>query len=641
MAVTDATSTRITSLYSGMDTDALVKNSLTTQQNRLDKIFQDKEKAQWRLDAYNDIYSSVNSLRNSYLSVLGDKSVIKNATYNTFKANITENSAISVSAGESALPTSFNIQSIEMATASGASAASRATNQAKAWGTSTLTLPEGKTLAETTVAELKDAFGLKEGGELQFGVNGKLYTFDPATTTMEDIQNTLRDEAGVTMTMTEGAANEDGSKSVSFSFTMDDGSTLKLSNTGNGNAFGENSVFGVREGTHYAAIQRSDTIADALRKNGATEEQIAGLAENGITINGKNFKFDVNKDTLRSMMTTINDDDDAGAVFGYSEITGKFSISSAETGVASTLDLNDEGGNNTMSIFGLTNITAGNNSKVTLTDGTVIEETSNNFTRDGISFNITDNYTAPADSQGLRVSVEQDYQPTVDAIKQFVTEYNSLLEKLNTHYTEESFRKYTPLTEEQREELTEDEAKKWDEKAKSGVLRNDATIGSLLTELRQSLSVKNETTGLSVMDLGISTVSWDSSNWKTDQGKLMLDENKLLQMLKDNPDGVQNTLSAVSDDASTTNTGYTTTSKEGFFTRINKSFTNFASKMRKDNISATNTSINGYEDDYDEMLEKYYEKQEALYLKYAQMETALSKLQSQTNGIMALFNTGS
>ncbi len=641
MAVSNVNTNRITSLYSGMDTDELVKNALTAQQRKMDITFQAKEKAQWRLDAYKEIYSSVNSLRNNFFSVMGEKSVTKNAAYNVFNATITPNSAISVKAGENALPTSFNIVKATRATAARASAQTVRQTSVSVRGAKELTLPEGKTLEESTVAELREAFGLAEDQGLQFGINGKVFEFDPNTTTMADMKETLA-EAGVTLNMTPGAVNaETGATSYTFELSMANGSELKLSNTANGKAFGEDGFFGVREGTHSANIMRSDTIAEALRKNGATEEEIADLAQNGITINGAHFTFDVNKDTLRGMMNTINNDDRANAVFSYSEITGKFSIESAETGEYSRLNLKDnESTRNGLSVFGLTDVEDGTNATVELSDGTVMEESSNQFTRDGITFTIDDNYEATG-SENLRVSVEQDFSSTVNAVKQFVSDYNSLIEKLNTYYTEDRNTKYDPLTEEQRDGLSEDEAKKWDEKAKSGILRNDATIGSLLSDLRKSLSVKVDSTGMSIMDLGISTVSWDSGSWKTDQGKLTLDENKLLSKLKEDPTAVQNTFAKVDQNASTTTSGYTTTSTEGFFTRVSKRLTEFSSTMRSDNIGGTTKEIYNYESDYDEMMEKYYTKQEALYLKYAQMEQALAKLQSQTFDLGAMLGMSS
>jgi len=77
---------RISGLFSGMDTQSLVESMLAADQAKVDNIFRQQEKAQWKLDAYSELNTSVSSLRNTYLSVLGEKSLIKNAAYNSFSS---------------------------------------------------------------------------------------------------------------------------------------------------------------------------------------------------------------------------------------------------------------------------------------------------------------------------------------------------------------------------------------------------------------------------------------------------------------------------------------------------------------------------------------------------------------------------
>ena len=61
----------------------------------------------------------------------------------------------------------------------------------------------------------------------------------------------------------------------------------------------------------------------------------------------------------------------------------------------------------------------------------------------------------------IAFTVEQDYQSTVDKVKDFVNSYNELIDKLQTKNTEEVYYKYPPLTEAQREEMDDDEIKEW------------------------------------------------------------------------------------------------------------------------------------------------------------------------------------
>ncbi|MDD4074828.1 MAG: flagellar filament capping protein FliD [Eubacteriales bacterium] len=628
-SIDSLTSNRLTSLYSGLDTDALVKNAVATDQAKIDKMFQAKEKATWRLEAYNEIYKEANAMRSDYLSVLGSNSMTSASTYNVFKTTLAENDAVSITAGASALPTSFNILSTTAATAGSANARA-VTGNTRAWGQNAITVPEGTNLMDMKVEDLREAFGLAEGEDLEFAVNGETPTlkFD-GEATLGDIQSALA-EKGISLTASTNPG-EDGKTNVSFTFDAGNTNKMTLTNV-TGKAFGDGGFFGVSEGAHTAEITRDDTILDAMRKRavtpeqiGALDAQIAAFTADGVTLNGKNFTFDPEKTTLRSMMNTINTDTDADVTFNFSELSNSFSVTNNKTGAANALEV--EG----LEAFGLSDATiSGTDASMTVMANGVqstVSSDSNTITKDGITFEIKGNYDA-AGGAGLAATVARDTQPTVDAMKKFVESYNSLIEKLNKYYTEDVNSKYPPLTDEQREELSEDEAKKWDEKAKSGILHNDSAIGNLLTSLRSQLLVKNEETGLSMMDLGISTTSWSADDWKTSQGKLVLDEKKLESMLQADPMAVQKTMNAVD------TTGVASTvpnaSKDGFFTRVSNIMKDFSSTMRGSVISDTTKKISDYTDDMDELLSKLYDKQESYYLKYAQMEKLLSQLQSQS-----------
>ena len=46
---------------------------------------------------------------------------------------------------------------------------------------------------------------------------------------------------------------------------------------------------------------------------------------------------------------------------------------------------------------------------------------------------------------------------------------------------------YAPLTDAQKKDMKDDEIKLWEEKAEKGLLRNDSTLSSLLTNMRTSI----------------------------------------------------------------------------------------------------------------------------------------------------------
>ena len=57
---------------------------------------------------------------------------------------------------------------------------------------------------------------------------------------------------------------------------------------------------------------------------------------------------------------------------------------------------------------------------------------------------------------------------TVDLMKQFVEDFNEIMDDLNTKTRERKNSKYSPLTEAQKEAMTEKEIELWEKKAKAG-----------------------------------------------------------------------------------------------------------------------------------------------------------------------------
>src|SRR5699024_6122643 len=99
----------------------------------------------------------------------------------------------------------------------------------------------------------------------------------------------------------------------------------------------------------------------------------------------------------------------------------------------------------------------------------------------------------------------------------------------------------------QKKEMTDDQIEKWEEKAKSGILRGESVISSGLFDLRQSWYASVDTDGAYdvITQIGIKT-----SNRYMDGGKLEIDEQKLRKALRENPDDVRKLFSNSTEDGS-------------------------------------------------------------------------------------------
>lgn len=176
-------------------------------------------------------------------------------------------------------------------------------------------------------------------------------------------------------------------------------------------------------------------------------------------------------------------------------------------------------------------VTAGKNAVLTV-DGTVIERNTNTFELDGITMELTSEYHDTGTPISLTTS--RDTDKIVDSLKSFVEDYNALVEELNEHLKETAnYKKYPPLTDEQKKEMSDKEIELWEEKSKEGLLHNDANITSFLGDMRMVLYSSVEGAGLSLYDIGIET----SDNWR-DNGKLVIDEDVLKSMVATNADAI-------------------------------------------------------------------------------------------------------
>jgi len=244
--------------------------------------------------------------------------------------------------------------------------------------------------------------------------------------------------------------------------------------------------------------------------------------------------------TLDGLIAQLNSNLDLGVSAFYDEQTGWVSIMKKEMGAQASLVLADQA---TADFFAqklgftgaaagqdLTGKTAGQDAQVTL-NGLTTTRSSNTFTINGVTYTVKGTGTAT-------VSVSTDVDAMVNAIKGFVDKYNEVIAKINAELKEERYRDYPPLTDEQKEAMTEKQVELWEEKARSGMLRGDSILSSALSKMRMDLYTKvegaNIPSGFSQLaQLGITT----SSNY-LDGGKLIIDETKLREKIKENPEAV-------------------------------------------------------------------------------------------------------
>ena len=135
-----------------------------------------------------------------------------------------------------------------------------------------------------------------------------------------------------------------------------------------------------------------------------------------------------------------------------------------------------------------------------------------------------------------KVEVSQNTDQIMDGIKGFMDEYNKLIKTINDYLDEDtSYRDYAPLTADQKKEMSEREIELWEEKAKEGLLHRDSTLQTFLQQMRTVLYEKPANGGYALYELGIETGSWES------KGQLVFTtdgEARLRQLLETDPTNV-------------------------------------------------------------------------------------------------------
>lgn len=144
--------------------------------------------------------------------------------------------------------------------------------------------------------------------------------------------------------------------------------------------------------------------------------------------------------------------------------------------------------------------------------------------------------TAPTVS-AVTLTSTTDTKEIKDKIKDFVKNYNEMLDSLNGLLKEKKHRDFPPLTKEQREDMSESEQKLWDEKAKSGLLRNDSLIREGLAKMRMQFSSPVGNLGDKTID-SLAEIGITTSPRMTENGKLVIDEDKLDKALAKDPEQV-------------------------------------------------------------------------------------------------------
>lgn len=370
----------------------------------------------------------------------------------------------------------------------------------------------------------------------------------------------------------------------------------------------------------------------------AFDGEFASSNEITLRLGKDNKEIKITKDdTIKTFMNKVNSSG-AGLELKFNNVTERFTLSVTESGANSNIDVTD---NETKRILkdyfkidldnkagGNEIYTKGQDAEFTV-DGVKATSSSNNIDMNGISFTING-------TGNVNISSTIDEDATFNKIKDFVNDYNKLIDTFNKAATEsrpksDKYSYYEPMTDEEKKGLSEDEIKKYEEQAKKGFLYRSEHLDKFLRGMRENVYKSIDIGGksISLYEIGITTSQDYNSG-----GKLEIDEQKLKQALRErssdvkqlftSENGIANKIKKNIDDAIGTK-GYLT-QKAGI----------------KGTISDKNNDLTKEIEEISKRLsaekQRLYDKENYYYSLFAKMEQAMNQQNSQMGILLSSLN---
>ena len=635
---------RLVGLNTGLDVDSIVKKLMTTEQSKIDSVDQQQQLLQWKQEAYQDIISSVKDFQSTYFDVLNsDTYALSPDFYSAFTASSSTPSVATATAGVGAKVGTYNITVNSLASSvikSGSFNTSYAITLAN-WGDGT--------------TQEKISFNI-DGGETEtITLNSSHDSIVPPTSGTDnslitDINNQINANSNLKGKIKAVAVDTSGGKAVQFQ-TLTDNSVKIISTTINNDL---------------------DNISSKIINPGISNSmEDLGLTSSGnlvLSCNDNTYNIDISStDTLEDVINKVSSKTNGTVTASYSQLTGSFTLNTSVTGSSQSLSIITDTSNksytsdNVLNALGLENVATTNGSDANIaitppgsTTSTTINKSSNNFTIDGITYNLLNT------SSNTTITVTQDADKLYKKISDFIDKYNAIIDKIQTKLTEkqDSNDKYAPLTDTQKSQMSQSEIDAWNEKAKVGILNNDDKLESLLSNLRSAFNTAVTGNILSFGKYGTNAIGIDTYDDYEQGGKIYIaNKSKLMDAINNHLDQVVSFFSGTSNSSDSTKKF----DAEGVFTRINDMLTNNVGIVGTSLNNATLTKYANFQDDYsvygssndntlpdqlysekqllDKLNTEYKTKQENYYEEFSKLETAMETLNAQSSTISNYFSS--
>lgn len=571
---------RITGMNSGLDTEALVSELVSAYRAKGDKYTKAQTKITWKQEAWKTLSSKTYSFRNSL------DSMRFTSGYNLKTTAVSNSSKATVVAGNNAVNGTQTLAVTSLAKTGYLTGQKVESTDGTAVSSS------------TTMKEL----GLSDSGDIS--INGKRITIN-ADTKVSEVISKLQD-AGVN-------ASFDATNQRIFVSSKESGKEADFSLTGL-NAAGTQALskLGLNAAPQTGDATYADYAAYASKSDNALKELLQS--------------YNTTSDTADRLISNFakeykNADDEATKNAVFQEFREFINYADSVKNASA-----DAMGYNTKAVR-----INGQDAAITL-NGAEFTSKSNSFSINGLTITATA-LTDPGEV--LSITTSTDSQGIYDKIKDFLSGYNSLINSMTAAYNAESASDYEPLTDEEKEAMSEKEIEKWEEKGKSGILRRDSTLSTLMsvmtTAMAKSYTVNGKSYALSsfgIKTLGITNAEENEQNayhidGDADDENTSGNTDKLMAAIVADPDGVAQFFQQLTSEL------YDNLGKQMTSTTLRSYGKFYNDKELDDQYDSYTKTISDWEQKVTDIEDSYYKK-------FAAMESALASLQSQSSQLAGL-----
>ena len=501
------TSKGIGGLATGLDTDELIKGMTIGTRSKIAKQLQNKQLFTWKTDAMRAVSTKLINFSQKYTSYTSNTNLTSRNFYmqNSITTSGTNADKVTVS-GSSEITDGLSILSATKSVAGYVSADSVVSNK-------TFT---GDSIDISRISELTDK-------QIGFSYND---TVKAITLTADDLAgvNTESDIAALLQTKLNDAFGV-GKINVGTSV---DGTNLQI--TTSEKTGGPLGILKVTSADTTVNEILGISAGDSNRLDLSMKASyLLGADAPLLSIGGTSIALTADS-TVSDIISAVNNSS-AGVKMTYVQSLDRFEFTSTDGGGEKAIT-----GNIAASLLGTeaTVISASTEASMTVKykDGTemTLSSSTDSFSLDGLTIKVNESFVA---GDPVTMSSKANTDAVLSGIKDMIKDYNDIVDIVNKEYSTKPNRNYLPLTDEQKEDMSESEIKAWDEKANTGMLFGDNDLASLSSDLR-SVVLKDGDSILAFEAIGITS----SSSWK-DNGKLIIDEDKLRTAIENDPESVQ------------------------------------------------------------------------------------------------------